>query len=193
MSYESLVPAPERPAPLSRALAVLPIFVGMCLTALLLGGWATADSVSTWYPQLAKPWWTPPSYLFGIVWPILYVMIAIAGWLAWQQRPRVLSAAMIVYAVQLVLNTAWSFIFFGARQIEAGLVEIAILAVIILLNVILFWRIRPLAGALLLPYLAWVCFATMLNAAFAFLNRAGQSRIVHDVFIDFGFGPIHLL
>ena len=124
-----------------------------------------------WYAALEKPSWNPPSWLFGPVWTTLYAMIAVAGWLVWRRRETApVRPAMIVYTLQLLLNGAWSWIFFGVHEMGWALVEIVLLAILIAINAALFWRVRRLAGALLLPYLAWVSFAAFLNATLWRLN-----------------------
>jgi len=154
-----------------RDYTVLAVFVALCACVSALGGWVTAGSVGTWYAALQKPSFNPPNWLFAPVWTALYLMIAIAGWRAWrasggQQR----RAALTVYAVQLGLNLSWSFVFFGAHQVGGALANIAALLAAIAVNAVLFWRIDRAAGALLLPYAAWVAFATLLNAALWRLN-----------------------
>lgn len=151
--------------------AVLAGFVLLNAAVSALGGWATAGSVGDWYPTLAKPSFNPPSWVFAPVWSALYLMIAIAGWRAWRRGPgRRERLALTVYAVQLVLNLSWSLVFFGARLIGPALAVIIALLAAILVNAWLFWRIDRAAGALLLPYAAWVAFATLLNAALWRLN-----------------------
>jgi translocator protein len=124
-----------------------------------------------WYAQLAKPAWTPPDWVFGPVWTLLYTMMAVAAWLVWRQRGFAgTERAMTLYGAQLVLNAAWSWIFFGRQQIGVAAIEIVALWVVIAATIVAFWRIRPLAGALLVPYLVWVSFAAALNFAIWRLN-----------------------
>jgi tryptophan-rich sensory protein len=155
----------------TRDYTALALFIALNAAISALGGWATAGSVGTWYVTLEKPPFNPPNWIFAPVWSALYLMIAIAGWRAWRssagpQRQLALTA----YAVQLALNLSWSFVFFGARLIGPALAVIAALLAAILANAFLFWRIDRAAGALLLPYAAWVSFATLLNAALWRLN-----------------------
>ncbi len=123
-----------------------------------------------WYAALAKPPLTPPNWVFGPVWGLLYLSIAIAAWLVWR-RPAGRSVALALWAVQLVLNAVWSALFFGLQRPGLALFEIAILLVAITATTTAFWRVRPLAGGLLLPYLAWVAFAAYLNAGIWYLAR----------------------
>jgi len=119
-----------------------------------------------WYESLTKPTWNPPSWVFGPVWTALYLSMGVASWLVWKRGqhpgPRT-RAPLAAYAVQLVLNALWSPLFFGLHRPDLALIDIALLWAAILATIILFWRVRPLAGAMLLPYLAWVTFATVLN------------------------------
>ncbi len=121
-----------------------------------------------WYLSLAKPSWTPPNSVFGPVWTLLYIMIAIAGWLVWRQSA--MSSAMIAWLVALVLNAAWSYLFFGRQQIGAALVDIAALWCAIAAFIVLARGLSPLASLLFVPYLLWVSFASALNAAIWRLN-----------------------
>lgn len=154
----------------ARDYAGLAAFVGINVAVSALGGWATSSSVGTWYAALAKPAFNPPDWIFAPVWSALYLMIAVAGWRAWRRGGGDARLALTVYAVQLVLNLSWSLVFFGARLIGPALLVIAALLAAIVVNAVLFWRLDRLAGALLVPYAAWVCFAAVLNAALWGLN-----------------------
>jgi tryptophan-rich sensory protein len=122
--------------------------------------------------MLSKPAWNPPAWLFGPVWTVLYLMMAIAAWLVWRKMGFSGAAgAMGIFAVQLALNAAWSPLFFGLRNPAAGLVDIAALWIAVGVTLIAFWRVLPLAAVLLLPYWLWVSFATALN--FAIWRRNG--------------------
>jgi len=149
----------------------LAVFVAINAAVSALGGWATAGSVRTWYVTLEKPPFNPPDWVFAPVWTALYLMIAVAGWRAWRRAAGAQRGpALTAYAVQLALNLSWSFAFFGAQRIGAALAVIVALLAAILANAFLFWRIDRAAGALLLPYAAWVAFATLLNASLWRLN-----------------------
>jgi tryptophan-rich sensory protein len=125
-----------------------------------------------WYAALRKPPWTPPGWIFAPVWTILYVLMAVAAWLVWKQdASRVAWLPLGVYVLQLALNAAWSWCFFGLHSPGLALADIGALWLALAATVALFWAVRPLAGALLLPYLAWVTFASALNAAVWWLNR----------------------
>jgi benzodiazapine receptor len=130
-----------------------------------LGAIASADAGS-FYAQLVRPAWAPPAWLFAPVWTLLYLLMGIAAWLVWRERriPET-RAALSVYVVQLAANALWTWLFFAWRQGAAAFGEILVLWVLIAATMLLFWRIRPIAGALLVPYLAWVSFATALTFA----------------------------
>jgi tryptophan-rich sensory protein len=130
----------------------------------VIGALLGAGGDSQWYMMLAKPTWNPPGFVFGPVWTTLYLLMGIAAYLVWQHRERIgARTALIVYGVQLALNAVWSPLFFTAQRPDLALIDIVALLVMIVLTVVLFWRIRRTAAALLLPYLAWVSFATALN------------------------------
>ena len=130
-----------------------------------------------WYAHLDKPPWTPPDWLFGPVWTLLYFMIAVAGWLAWDAgrgdgvtaREDVLPLA--VFLLQLVLNGLWSFLFFGMQRPGYAFADIVLLFVAILATIVLFFPLHPVAGWLLVPYLLWVAFAAGLNYSVWQRNR----------------------
>jgi benzodiazapine receptor len=136
-----------------------------------LGGVVTGPSA--WYEGLAKPLWNPPGWVFGPVWTALYASMWVASWLVWRERggkPRAVRVALWVYLAQLVLNAAWSPLFFGLRRPDLAMIDIVLLWAAIVATVALFWRVRPVAGAVLLPYLAWVTFAAGLNFAIWRMN-----------------------
>ena len=127
-----------------------------------------------WYAHLRKPAWTPPGYLFGPVWTILYALMGTAAWLIWVRYGfDGARMALTLFVLQLALNAMWSWIFFGLHKPGVAFFEILLLWVAILATVITFWLKRPGEGALLLPYLAWVSFAAALNYAIWRLNRGG--------------------
>jgi benzodiazapine receptor len=124
-----------------------------------------------WFDSLDKPFFMPPGWAFGTAWTILYALMGVAVALilaAPSSKPR--TAALTLFFIQLALNFSWSPVFFGAHQIRLGLVVIVVMLGLAAATTREFWRIRPLAGALLLPYLAWLCFATALNLAIDQLN-----------------------
>jgi len=125
-----------------------------------------------WYAQLTKPAWNPPNWVFGPVWTLLYAMMGVSAWLVWKDAGfKGATTALSLFGVQLALNAAWSWFFFGLLQPGLALVDIVLLWIAIFATLISFWRIRGLAGALLVPYLAWVTFASALNFSIWQLNR----------------------
>ncbi len=147
-----------------------PIFAA-CFAVSALGGLITAASVGSWYQTLAKPPFNPPDWLFAPVWTALYLMMAIAGWRVWRRLGwRAGRKLLFVYGIQLVLNLGWSAVFFGLRMPGPALVVIGLLLAAIAVTARLFWATDRPAGILFLPYLAWVGFATLLNASIWLLN-----------------------
>jgi benzodiazapine receptor len=147
--------------------------VSACLLTGVLGSFATRDSITTWYAQLSRPSFTPPNSTFGVVWPVLYVMMGISVFLIWNvgiDRKRV-RVALACFVLQLILNGLWTFIFFGWHLIGFALVEIVILWGAILVTIIAFWKESKPAAVLLLPYILWVSFAIVLNASLFLLNK----------------------
>ena len=125
-----------------------------------------------WYKQLDKPRWRPPDWLFGPVWTVLYASIALSGWLVWREAGIAGAALSLgVYAVQLLLNAAWTPIFFGLHRPGLALIEIMVLWAAILATIVLFEPISVAAALLLVPYLAWVSFASALNFSIWRRNR----------------------
>ena len=156
-----------------RLLLGLAVSVGICFLAASIGYFVGDSSVPEWYPGLVKPAWTPPSWLFGPVWMLLYLMMAVAAWLVWWKAGLPAArGALALFLVQLLLNAAWTPIFFGMRSPGGGLVVIALLWVALAATTAAFFRKVPLAGWLLVPYLAWVTYALALNAAIWRLNPA---------------------
>ena len=161
----------------------LPRFGGALLLPLLAGGAsgvATSRSVVTWYPTLKKPAFNPPNWIFGPVWTTLYLLMGVAHYLVLREQaePGVARLARIFYGLQLVLNTLWSLLFFGRRSPLAALIEIVFLWGAIVLTILTFARISRKAALLLLPYLLWVTFAAVLNAAIWRLNPSTSSEKV---------------
>lgn len=152
-----------------------------------IGSIFTSSSISVWYRDLAKPMLNPPSWVFGPVWTLLFLLMGYALFLVWQKLPEkgiskqiskltgnrsTLVFALTIFGVQLFLNTLWSLLFFGLKNPGLALIEIAILWSAILYTIILFYKIHKLAAYLLFPYLAWVSFATYLNYALWTLNSS---------------------
>ncbi len=152
------------------ALVCVPLIVAL---GFLSGRVAGSGPGNPWFDALVKPSVFPPPVTFGIVWTILYVMMGVALAMVLAARgARGRGTAVAAFLVQLALNLAWSPLFFGLHRMSAALALIAVLVVAALLTTVLFIRIRPLAGALLVPYVLWLVFATYLNFAFLQANPA---------------------
>lgn len=152
---------------MNKYLALL-IFILLSFAAAAFGSqFAPGD----WYAALDKPPFNPPSWVFGPVWSLLYLMMAVAAWLVWRRRDaRPATLALVVWLVQLVLNAIWSWLFFGLERLDLALYEMSALWLAIVVCLVMFMRIRRAAGWLLVPYLAWVSFAWVLNFALLRLN-----------------------
>ena len=144
---------------------VLVAFLILCLAVGGGAGFLTAQSVVTWFPTLVKPSFNPPAWLFAPVWTTLYIMMAVAAWLVWLRK-----GSLVLFYMQLALNFAWSLLFFGLHSPALALVDIVALWIMILLTLLGFWKVDRRAGWLMVPYLAWVSFASVLNASIWWLN-----------------------
>ncbi len=155
-----------------RSLAVLAAATLACFGASQLGALATYPNLAPWYEGLAKPWFTPPNWLFPVAWTILFAFMAIAVWrVAMKSDGAERRRALIAFGMQLALNIGWSFAFFGAQSPLLGLVEIVALLAAILWTIVVFRPIDGLAAALLCPYVLWVSYAAVLNAAIYGMNH----------------------
>lgn len=142
----------------------LAVFLVLCFGVAALGSMATTPNISNWYAGLAKPTWNPPNWIFGPVWSALYLSMAVAAWLVWRQDDlRGAAVPMTIFGIQLALNVAWSWMFFGLHSPSLAVVEIVVLWLAIAATMVIFWRRSLVAGLLLVPYLAWVSFASVLN------------------------------
>jgi tryptophan-rich sensory protein len=162
---------PDPPSSTRTQIFGLVAWLAVTFAAAWLGNAATMSNVRDWYPTIAKPDWTPPSWVFGPVWTALYTMMAVAAWLVWRQGGFAAARyPLSLYLVQLALNALWSVLFFGLKQPTWAAVEIVFLWFAIAATLNAFWRRTPAAGLLMTPYLAWVTFAAGLNFAIAGLN-----------------------
>jgi translocator protein len=143
--------------------------IAVCLGAAGLGSLLTTPALRPWYAGLSKPRWTPPNWLFGPVWTILFIAMAIAAWLVWW-KVGLTTAPMQLFLLQLLLNVAWSALFFRLRSPGLAFAEIGMLWLAILATSIEFWKVVPAAGWLLFPYLIWVSYAAALNFSIWRLN-----------------------
>jgi translocator protein len=156
---------------MSRDWIALLIFFGICFAVAASGSVFTASSVKTSYPSLLEPAGTPPPWIFGPVWSILYLLMTTAVWLVWQQRIHEDVLALALFMVQLILNGLWSLIFFGLQSPGAALVEIIVLLAAIAMTAMRFAELLRLAFWLMIPYGAWVLNAFYLNFGIWRLNK----------------------
>lgn len=157
----------------TRRMKILKLIASFAISysAALLGGLATTANIPTWYAALDKPPLNPPNWIFGPVWSLLYTLIAISLYLVWTaetKKPK--TKLYIVFGAQMVLNALWSLVFFGLHQTWLAVGVIALLITAIVATIIQFRQCSKLAAYLLLPYLAWVCFATYLTLGISILN-----------------------
>ena len=161
-----------------KSVLVLVAFLAISFAVAALGSVATAGNVEGWYADAEKAPWNPPNWLFGPAWTLLYTLMSVAAWQVWRRRRRVpVRHALTLYVVQLVLNAIWTPVFFGLypslgiAALWIALVIILALDVAVLLTMLAFWKASRVAAWLLVPYWAWVLFATTLNWALAALNH----------------------
>ena len=144
---------------------LLPLSVGA------VAGMFTSQAVPTWYASLNRPSFSPPNWVFGPVWTSLYILLGISFFLIWKEKAsKERDLAIKIFSIQMLLNFAWSFLFFYFNLIGVALIEIILLWISISLMIYLFYKIKPLAAYLNIPYLLWVSFATILNAGYYLLN-----------------------
>jgi translocator protein len=144
---------------MSKYWSLLP-FIGLVFVAAASGA---VFQTGPWYEALNKPWWTPPNWVFPVAWTVLYLMIAVAGWLAW--RADGFGSAVAIWGVGLILNALWSYIMFGRQDILMALVGVAALWLATAAFIWATWNVEPRAAYIFSPYLAWVSFAAALNYA----------------------------
>lgn len=162
-----MTPPPSR----ARSALVLAGFLALSFAAAAVGSVGTARSVSSWYACLEKPWWTPPGWVFGPVWTALYVLMSVAAWLTWRHgEGAARRRALAWWGLQLALNAAWSWLFFGLRAPALGVAGILLLWMAIMGATGAMGRAHPPASRLMAPYVLWVTFAAALNVALWYLN-----------------------
>jgi translocator protein len=155
--------------PTNRPIAFSPLrqtlgFLGWLLLCFAAAGSAYFVAVDGWYASLVKPSWNPPAWVFGPVWSVLYMLMATAAWLVWREGGwKSQRGPLTLFLVQWLLNAAWTPLFFGLHRPDLAMMEIAVFWCVLAITVTMFWRVRRLAGALMLPYLIWVSVAATLN------------------------------
>lgn len=185
MSSTTITPPPSAsPATKSRpgtahSILALVLFLAISFSVAALGSIATLQNVDGWYAEAEKASWTPPNALFGPVWTVLYTVMSVAAWLVWRrggENPLLVRRALTAYVIQLVLNAIWTPLNFGLYPIIGtpalwlSLVVIVAIDVMVLVTMLRFWRVSRLAAVLLIPYWAWVLYASTVNAGLAVLN-----------------------
>lgn len=155
-----------------RSLILLIICIAIPLLAGIVGSFFTISAIPTWYAGLIKPVLTPPNWLFGPVWTILYMLMGIALYLVVREgtEKKPVQLGIIVFAAQLIVNIIWSLVFFGLRSPLSGLITIFVLIALVLATIYFFYKVSRTAAGLLFPYIAWICIATYLNAMILVLN-----------------------
>ena len=150
----------------------LAVSIIACLLAGFIGGIFTSSSVSTWYETLNKPSFSPPNWVFGPVWTLLYILMGISFYIVWLKsfKEKEVKKAAAIFAVQLLLNMLWSILFFGLKSPLAAFIEVVLLWLAICLTILQFSKISKPAAYLLVPYILWVSFASVLNLAIVLLN-----------------------
>lgn len=136
-----------------------------------VAGLVTSEAIPEWYASLNRPFFSPPNWLFGPVWTGIYILLGVSLFLVWKQVPGTeRNRALFFFAVQMVLNFAWTFIFFYFKNLQLALIEIVFLWVSILVMILWFYKVKPWAAYLNIPYILWVTFATFLTAGYYYLN-----------------------
>jgi len=146
------------------------VFVVVSFLAGSVGSFFTIGNIMGWYHQLSQPSWTPPDWLFGPVWTTLYVLMGVAAGKVWNSGKKGKNWVIALFLVHLLVNAAWSVIFFGAHETVIALMVIKLLWVLIVAMMIVFWRYSRAATYLLIPYLLWVTYAATLNLGIVLLN-----------------------
>ncbi len=165
---------------MGKKILVLLLSVGICLLAGYIGAYFTQPSLSTWYAGLAKPDLTPPSWIFGPVWTVLYILMGFSLYLILQSggRRKDVSLGLALFLFQLFLNVGWSCVFFGLHSIVFGFIAIITLWIVLLFTIIRLLKFSPGGALLLLPYLFWLTFAVFLNYAIMTLNPTSLSALI---------------
>lgn len=151
---------------------ILPVFIIVCLSVGWLGSASVASSRDIWYQFLRKPYLNPPNWVFAPVWTLLYIAMATAAWLVWNKSDAARNRRRFLFVLQLGLNGAWSFLFFGLRSPLLGLIDIILLWLVLTVLICHLWGKERSSAILLIPYLLWVSFASYLNMGFLWLNSS---------------------
>lgn len=145
--------------------------IGWLLLSAVIAWFGSQFAADNWYLELNKPGWTPPGWIFGPVWTILYILMAVAAWLIWRNDRKITGKLSLkIYLIKMVCNGLWSYLFFGLHQIGLAFLDIIVLLVLLIWVIILFYKEKKSAGIILIPYLIWVSFASVLNLSIWLLN-----------------------
>ena len=156
--------------PVALQLLGLAAWLGITFVAAIIGSVASINAPA-FYGQLTRPAWAPPAWIFGPVWTVLYLSMGVAAWLVWRIGGLLAArTALLLFVVQLVCNALWSWLFFAWHQGGLAMLDILVLWTLVAATTVAFWRLKPIAGGLLIPYLLWVSFASVLNFAIWQLN-----------------------
>ncbi len=146
------------------------LYIIICIIIGSSGAYFTAQSVSTWYPTLVKPFFNPPNYLFGPVWTTIFVLLGVCLWGLLKSKHPLTKTVLTIFILQYILNIAWSFLFFGLKNPAFALVDILLLLVTLIIFIVTLYKIEKWLAATQLLYILWVSFATILNASIVYLN-----------------------
>ena len=147
------------------------VCVLLCAGLGFASGFSTINEITGWYAGIEKPAWNPPNWIFSPVWTTLYILMGVAAGIIWHSNSEEKNKALLLFILQFLFNLAWSFIFFSQHRIGLAFAEIIVMFVLIVLTSISFYRIKPVAAYLMIPYIIWVLFATCLNGAIWILNK----------------------
>jgi benzodiazapine receptor len=152
------------------------ISIIVCESVGIIGSFFTFSSVTNWFPTLVKPWFSPPSWLFGPVWIIMYFLMGLSLYIIWNSKAELSKQKyrkqfFILFGIQLILNALWSFLFFGLKTPIYGLIDILFLDIVVAMTIIYAYRVSKYAVILLAPYMVWITFATLLNFEIVLLNK----------------------
>jgi benzodiazapine receptor len=161
---------------LSKNIFIFVISIIVCESVGIIGSFFTFSSVTNWFPMLVKPWFSPPSWLFGPVWIIMYFLMGLSLYIIWNSKAELSKQKyrkqfFILFGIQLILNALWSFLFFGLKNPTYGLIDILFLDIVVAMTIIYAYRVSKYAAILLAPYMVWITFATLLNFEIVLLNK----------------------
>lgn len=147
------------------------ICVALCVGLGFASGFSTIEEVNGWFQTIEKPSWNPPGWLFSPVWTTLYILMGIAVALIWHSNHALRNKAITLFVIQFIFNLGWSFIFFNQHQPGWAFAEIIVMLILIVATTIYFYKIKPAAAYLMIPYIMWVSFASVLNGTIWMLNK----------------------